>query len=217
MRACSAQSQGPRSRHLGLRAAQTRARGPQPPGPRPAASRGRRALRTHQVKSLPWIRRSWLPIAPAAPRARGCGAPALAGESASMGSPAPGTPRSAGARKTGGGACAAGGDSTRALRSRSLLGAPRAPGPGSFFGDKSLTVKPQGPDSPSADHSLAPPGQQQEKGQSLFFVFFFHPGTQCAFQVFMVPCVKSPNEVIRGEWDWFPRCPTLSSRELGTG
>lgn len=78
---------------------------PPPPCPGP-----RRAPSTHQVKSLPFILRSRPATLPAAPCASGGGAPGPASEAASIGSlrsAKPGTPRSTGAGKTGGGACEA--------------------------------------------------------------------------------------------------------------
>lgn len=76
----------------------------------------------------------------------------------------PGTPRSVRARKTGGGACEDGADSARALPcspaalarslTRSLLGSC----------DKSLTVKPLGPDDAFTDHHLAPQGSWEAEG-----------------------------------------------------
>lgn len=67
-------------------APQTRARG-SPAGPAwVPATQARPARCTHQVKSLRRILLSWLPILPTVPSARGSLAPALAGDSASMGS-----------------------------------------------------------------------------------------------------------------------------------
>lgn len=65
-----------------LPAPQTRARG----SPAVPATQARPARCTHQVKSLSRILLSWLPILPTVPSAWGSLAPALAGDSASMGS-----------------------------------------------------------------------------------------------------------------------------------
>lgn len=80
---------------------------------------------------------------------------------------APGIPRSAGARKTGGGACVAGWDRVGLHRwlARVLL----SPRPGSFC-HQSLTVKtPRGPDDTFADCNLAPPRRREEDGRFFFF------------------------------------------------
>lgn len=105
----------------GVRAAATSA--PPPGRVRPAATcaQGPRRRpghpRTHQVKSWPLSPRSRLPSEAAGAGAYSCETRGPAGEAASMGAPAvsaPGTPRRAGAGKTGGGAWAAGGTRLRA-------------------------------------------------------------------------------------------------------
>lgn len=159
---------------------------------------------THQVKSLPFILRSRLGGAPAAPGAYGCGPPGPAGAGASMGSRA--IPRARNPPK-----CRGPEDGRRRLRpagarlgpcarAPALARVPLAPRPGSC-GRKSLTVKPLGPDNTFADYNLAPPERQEEKGH-----FFFSPW-RLSLSVGRYPiCVsgfygslfKSANEVIRG-------------------